>query len=483
MLTADRLLDSQEDASAPVRRAAGTRFVYAIDPPPGEPRRLRGGARAQGARRRGSPSSFEGGARFVPVLTRKGGVGKTTVTTLLGMALADVRDDRIIADRRQPRPRHARRAGHQADHGRPCATSCTHGRIDHRASTTSRPSSRATRPGSTSSPRTPTRCSPRRSTRTTTTSSPTSPRASTRSCSPTAAPASCTRSCGRRSSAPTRSSSSPAAASTRRASPPRPSPGSRRTATATSCATPSSRSTRRPRAPTWCKLDEIEAHFQSRVRESCASRTTRSSPPAARSRSATCSRSTRHAARELAALVVDGLRAARRGGLRHAMTVRQIRLFGDPVLRSVVRPDRRRSTTACARSSTTCSTPSSCPAAPASPRRRSASACARSATTSTARSATCSTRCSSRSPASPSSSTRAACRCPASTCTTRCATRGAGRRASTSTATRSCSSGRAYGAGAAARDRPPRRQALPRPARTPRRKREAMREIRESDWF
>jgi len=40
---------------------------------------------------------FEHGARFVPVLTRKGGVGKTTITTLLGMALADVRDDRIIA--------------------------------------------------------------------------------------------------------------------------------------------------------------------------------------------------------------------------------------------------------------------------------------------------------------------------------------------------------------------------------------------------
>jgi MinD-like ATPase involved in chromosome partitioning or flagellar assembly len=40
---------------------------------------------------------FEGGARFVPVLTRKGGVGKTTITALLGMALADARDDRIIA--------------------------------------------------------------------------------------------------------------------------------------------------------------------------------------------------------------------------------------------------------------------------------------------------------------------------------------------------------------------------------------------------
>lgn len=42
-------------------------------------------------------TAFEGGARFVPVLTRKGGVGKTTITTLLGMALASVRDDRVIA--------------------------------------------------------------------------------------------------------------------------------------------------------------------------------------------------------------------------------------------------------------------------------------------------------------------------------------------------------------------------------------------------
>lgn len=40
---------------------------------------------------------LEGGTRFVPVLTRKGGVGKTTITTLLGMALSDVREDRILA--------------------------------------------------------------------------------------------------------------------------------------------------------------------------------------------------------------------------------------------------------------------------------------------------------------------------------------------------------------------------------------------------
>lgn len=40
---------------------------------------------------------LHGGTRFVPVLTRKGGVGKTTITTLLGMALADLRSDRIVA--------------------------------------------------------------------------------------------------------------------------------------------------------------------------------------------------------------------------------------------------------------------------------------------------------------------------------------------------------------------------------------------------
>ncbi len=40
---------------------------------------------------------FEGGTRFIPVLTRKGGVGKTTVTALLGMAMADVREDQVIA--------------------------------------------------------------------------------------------------------------------------------------------------------------------------------------------------------------------------------------------------------------------------------------------------------------------------------------------------------------------------------------------------
>jgi len=36
-------------------------------------------------------------AQFIPVLSRKGGVGKTTIATLLGMALADVRADRVLA--------------------------------------------------------------------------------------------------------------------------------------------------------------------------------------------------------------------------------------------------------------------------------------------------------------------------------------------------------------------------------------------------
>jgi len=41
--------------------------------------------------------SLDGPTRYVPVLTRKGGVGKTTITTLLGMALAEGRDDRVLA--------------------------------------------------------------------------------------------------------------------------------------------------------------------------------------------------------------------------------------------------------------------------------------------------------------------------------------------------------------------------------------------------
>lgn len=57
--------------------------------------------------------------RYVPVLSRKGGVGKTTVTTLLGMALAHLREDRVIAmdanpDRGTLSDRNPGRAAHTA---------------------------------------------------------------------------------------------------------------------------------------------------------------------------------------------------------------------------------------------------------------------------------------------------------------------------------------------------------------------------------
>lgn len=42
-------------------------------------------------------AALPNGTQFVPVLSRKGGVGKTTVTALLGMALADAREDRVVA--------------------------------------------------------------------------------------------------------------------------------------------------------------------------------------------------------------------------------------------------------------------------------------------------------------------------------------------------------------------------------------------------
>lgn len=58
-----------------------------------------------------------GRTRYVPVLSRKGGVGKTTVTTLLGMALADTREDRIIAmDANPDRGTLSDRSPGRADH-------------------------------------------------------------------------------------------------------------------------------------------------------------------------------------------------------------------------------------------------------------------------------------------------------------------------------------------------------------------------------
>jgi MinD-like ATPase involved in chromosome partitioning or flagellar assembly len=95
MLTADRLIEvSRKSRQRP--EGGWPSFVYAAtlhqvnlgDSPKVRARKLLDGR---------IDKQFEGGTRFVPVLTRKGGVGKTTITALLGMALSDVREDRIIA--------------------------------------------------------------------------------------------------------------------------------------------------------------------------------------------------------------------------------------------------------------------------------------------------------------------------------------------------------------------------------------------------
>ena len=95
LLTADRLLDPHQ-VVRPEPEGAWQHFVYSIT---GRRINLGDGKRARARKEldRRISAPLTGGARFVPVLSRKGGVGKTTVTTLLGMALADARDDRIIA--------------------------------------------------------------------------------------------------------------------------------------------------------------------------------------------------------------------------------------------------------------------------------------------------------------------------------------------------------------------------------------------------
>jgi len=95
LLTADRLLDPAH-VVRPEPEGGWQHFVYAVS---GRRVNLGDGKRARARkdldRRIAAP--LGGGAKFVPVLSRKGGVGKTTVSTLLGMALADARDDRVIA--------------------------------------------------------------------------------------------------------------------------------------------------------------------------------------------------------------------------------------------------------------------------------------------------------------------------------------------------------------------------------------------------
>jgi MinD-like ATPase involved in chromosome partitioning or flagellar assembly len=94
-LTADRLIDVNR-TTRPAPHGGFNRFLYEATL---HLVNLGDSAKVQAYKEMSAriQRRFEGGARFVPVLTRKGGVGKTTITTLLGMALADARDDRVIA--------------------------------------------------------------------------------------------------------------------------------------------------------------------------------------------------------------------------------------------------------------------------------------------------------------------------------------------------------------------------------------------------
>lgn len=94
-LTADRLLQPRRHAE-PEPTGGWNRFVWNVTfhaVNRGDSPKVRA-YKAQSAK---IAKRLTGSARFVPVLTRKGGVGKTTITTLLGMALADAREDRVIA--------------------------------------------------------------------------------------------------------------------------------------------------------------------------------------------------------------------------------------------------------------------------------------------------------------------------------------------------------------------------------------------------
>ena len=95
LLTADRLLDASR-LTAPEPEGLWSHLLYTIS---GRRINLGDGKRAQQRKALSAriAAPLPGSARFVPVLSRKGGVGKTTVTALLGMALADAREDRVIA--------------------------------------------------------------------------------------------------------------------------------------------------------------------------------------------------------------------------------------------------------------------------------------------------------------------------------------------------------------------------------------------------
>jgi MinD-like ATPase involved in chromosome partitioning or flagellar assembly len=94
MLTPERVLDAKKKRDAPTE--GWNKFVYDItfhgvnlgDSPVTRHRKALDASIGR---------SLSGGTKFVPILTRKGGVGKTTTTTLLGMAMALVREDRVLA--------------------------------------------------------------------------------------------------------------------------------------------------------------------------------------------------------------------------------------------------------------------------------------------------------------------------------------------------------------------------------------------------
>ncbi len=94
MLTDDRLLDVKEKQLVPEgwwQRLIYETTFHTVNL--GDSRR----AAARKALHARIAVPFGGDTRYVPILTRKGGVGKTTTTVLLGMALAQYRDDRVIA--------------------------------------------------------------------------------------------------------------------------------------------------------------------------------------------------------------------------------------------------------------------------------------------------------------------------------------------------------------------------------------------------
>ena len=223
---------------------------------------------------------FEGGTRFVPMLTRKGGVGKTTISRCsawrwpMCVKTGSSPSTRTPTAERSPSASTSRPA-------RRCATGDL-GRVD-RASTSSRRSSRGTRPASTFSP---------------SDSDPMVSEAFDENDYTVVADLGSRfysvviTDCG------TGIVHSVDAATLQRAdavvivsggsvdearSPPRRSPGSSRTATATSSRTPWSPSTPATQGTNLVKLEEIEAHFRRGCATSCASRTTRPWPPARRS--------------------------------------------------------------------------------------------------------------------------------------------------------------------------------------------------------